>query len=269
MKSHHLAGLVYQAAWLAIAGFLGTIPRALASAEDELPKVAAMGKNAVAPAAPVLTADVVDAMQERRYELADRLLVSLSEKTKSTDEKAYFLYLAGISQRLGGDRDAARVLLRKAIETDPKGRWVIKIRYELAGIELQSGNWAPAEELARAEAERLLAGERKDRLAGIYHEYARRLLEPGDPLIAPDPNAAYDLLVQARELAESPPLRASLLFAMGRASMAAGNFPRAIENYQLYTQEYPGGADRLAVAVRARRGAAEGQSAAAGPANLD
>ena len=104
--------------------------------------------------------------------------------------------------------------------------------------------------MARAEAERLLSGDRKDGLAGIYHDYARRLLEPGDPLIAPDPNAAYDLLVQARELAESPSLRARLLFTMGRASMAAGNPARAVENDQLYLQQYPDGVDRLAVRFR-------------------
>ena len=72
----------------------------------------------------------------------------------------------------------------EGIEIDPKGRWAAKIRFELAGIELAAGNWAPAEELARAEAERLLAGDRKDQLAGVYHAFARRLLEPGDPLIA-------------------------------------------------------------------------------------
>ena len=201
-----------------------------------------------APAAPVLPAEIVDSMQEGRYDEAGRLLAALAERTKSTDDKAYFSYVGGIAQRLGGHRDSARELLRKASLVDPKGRWVVKIRYELAGLELTAGKLRPpAEELARAEAERLLAGDRKDQLAGVYHDYARRLLESGDPLIPPDPNGAYDLLVQARELAESPALRAGLLFAMGKASMAAGNPARAIENFLLYTQEYPAGADQLTV----------------------
>ena len=34
---------------------------------------------------------------------------------------------------------------------------------------------------------------------------------------------------------------------MGRASLAAGNPARAIENFQLYLKDYPGGADRFAV----------------------
>jgi len=49
-------------------------------------------------------------------------------------------------------------------------------------------------------------------------------------------------------LATSPraPCCARLLFAMGRTSQMAGYFPRAIEYFQAYLKEYPGGADRLA-----------------------
>jgi hypothetical protein len=222
-------------------------PSADATQSGEGPADKQAAKKPLALAASVLPAEIVDSMQDARYDEAGRLLSALSEKTNSTDDKAYFYYVAAISQRLGGHRDAARELLRKADAADPKGRWIIKIRYELAGIELSAGNWAPAEDLARAEAERLLSGDRKDQLAGIYDGYARRLLDTGDPLIPPDPNAAYDLLVQARELAESPPLRARLLFAMGKASMAANNTARAIENFGLYVQDYPAGADQLTV----------------------
>ena len=87
---------------------------------------------------------------------------------------------------------------------------------------------------------------RKDRLAEVYHAFARRLLEPDDPVVQADPNGAWDLLSQARGLAKSPALRAQLLFSLGRTSQKAGNFPRAIENFQTYLKEYPQGADRLA-----------------------
>jgi len=103
-----------------------------------------------------------------------------------------------------------------------------------------------AEELARSEAIRLLSNDRKDRLAEVYHAFARRLLEPDDPVVQPDPNAAWDLLSQARDLAKSPVPRARLLFSMGRTSQKAGNFPRSIDHFQAYLKEYPGGADRLA-----------------------
>ena len=241
------ARLLRRAFLLTIAGFVASELAVSTACADDPPTKAAAGKNALVPAAPVLSAELVSAMQEGRYDEAVKQLAILVQKSPSSDDQAYFSYVQAIAQRLGNHRDSARDTLKKSLEKSPKGRWVIKIRYELAGIELASGNWAPAEELARAEAERLLSGDRKDQLAGIYHDYARRLLETGDPLIAPDPKAAYELLVQARELAESPPLRARLLFAMGRASMAACNPARAIENFQLYVREYPAGADRLSV----------------------
>ena len=147
----------------------------------------------------------------------------------------------------------------------PTGRWVPKIRFELAAIELAAGNLAAAEELARAEAIRLLSDDRKDRLAEVYHAFARRLLEPDDPVIPPDPNAACELLSQARDLAKSPALRARLLFAMGRASQKAGNFPRAIENFQAYLKEYPDGRRSPGGALPPRRGPAPGRPAARRP----
>ena len=176
-----------------------------------------------------------------------KALVALAEKSKDRDEITYYAYLRAIAERLSGRRDAARETLATALKANPAGRWTAKIRLELAGIELAAGNWAAAEELTRAEAIRLLAGPRKDQLAGVYSSFAQKMLEPGDPLIPADPNAAYELLAQARELAESPELRAQLLFAMGQASLTAQNPVRAIENFQLYLSEYRDGAQRLAV----------------------
>src|SRR5271157_2338848 len=172
--------------------------------------------------------------------------VKLRENAKDPDERAYLGYLQGITGRLAGHTDAARATLRAAAAENPTGRWLPKIRFELAAIELGGGNLPVAEELARSEAIRLLSDDRKDRLAEVYHAFARRRLEPDDPVIQPDPKAAWDLLSQARDLAKSPVLRAQLLFAIGRTSQMAGYFPRAIEHFQAYLKEYPGGADRLA-----------------------
>ena len=246
LNSFHERGLI-RATWLAIAAYLAGGVCALAAQSPAAAAAGQSGKAALAPAAPSLPAEVVEAMQDGRYDQAGRQLATLIQKATKADDRAYFSYLQAISQRLSGKRDPARETLKKALQADPKSRWDAKIRFELAGIELASGNWVPAEELARSEAERLLAGDRKDRLAGIYQDFARRLLEPGDPLVAADPNGAYELLVQARELAESQPLRAGLLFAMGRASIAAGNHARAIENFELYVREYPAGVDQLMV----------------------
>ncbi len=95
-------------------------------------------------------------------------MTTLGENAKDAEDRAYFGYLRGIAERLSGNRDAARETLRTALQAAPATRWEAKIRMELAGIELASGNLAAAEQLTRSEAERLLAGDRKDRLAEVY-----------------------------------------------------------------------------------------------------
>ena len=203
------------------------VPTAGADDPKDLTARTVTAKGAIEPAAPLVPAEVVAALQAGEYDLVRRLLGAVADKAKTVDDRAYFAYLRAITERLAGNNAGRELFLMKSMLLDPDSRWAAKIRYELAGIELAAGNWAAAEELARAEAVRLLAGDRKDRLAEVYHAFARRLLEPGDPLVRPDPNAAYELLAQARDLAESPALRASLLFAMGRASLAAGQPARA------------------------------------------
>ncbi len=133
--------------------------------------------------------------------------------------------------RLSGRLDAARELLSAALKAAPGGRWAAKVRSELAAVEVAAGRFAAAEALAREEAERLLAGDRKDRLAEVYRGFADRLLSPDLPTIPADPEGAYALLAQARSLAKGETLRASLLLAMARASQKAGNHARAIDRF--------------------------------------
>ena len=221
-------------------------PTAGSTKEPATPRTIA-ARNAIAPAAPVLPAEVVALLQEGRFAEAEAALAKREPTIADLAGKSYNALILGIAQRLGGRAEAARATLRAALEADPKGLWAPKIRLELAGVELAAGRPAEAEVLARAEAESLLAGDRKDRLAEVYHAFARRLLQPDDPVTPPDPNGAYDLLAQARALAKGAPLRARLLYAMATASQKAGNHPRAIQDLEAYLKEYPAGADRLEI----------------------
>jgi alpha-2-macroglobulin len=224
-------------------------------AEERVPGA----RRAIAPAAPALPAEVVAALQEGRFNDAVAALDRLDRDPKATDaDRAYHALIRGIALRLSGRLDDARKGLEGAIAASPKGPWAAKLRAELAAVELAAGRFAEAERLARAEAETLLAGDRKDRLAEVYDAFARRLLAPESPLAQPDPEGAYALLDQGRALAQGESLRARLLFAMARASQQANNHPRAIQDFQAYLKEYPRGADRDA----ARDHLAESQLAA-------
>jgi len=217
--------------------------------------------RAVAPITPEVPGPVVAAMQEGKYAEAATAIDRLIEGGKTAGDKAYYRFLRGVAERLGGKADDARGTLTAALAGDPKGPWESKIRFELAGVELAAGRPAAAEALARAEAEALLDPDRKDRLAEVYHAFARRLLKPDDPVTPPDPVAAYGLLTLARDLAKGETLRASLLFAMARAGQEAltnpqpnrpqpnrapnaGPAPDPARDFRAYLAEYPRGADR-------------------------
>jgi TolA-binding protein len=223
-------------------------------------------KGSIEPPAPVLPPSLVSSLQAGQFAKARTALAALRDRTKTDDERSYFAYIQGISERLGGQADLARQTLSRAIQASPHGRWAPKIRLELAGLELAAGNLAVAEELARSEVLRLLAGARKDRLAAVYQAFARRLFEPADPLVRPDPNAAYDLLVQARDLAEGESFKGDLLLFMGQLSLAAKNPARAIENYQTYLKEQPHGSARHR--ARFQLGEAQRQAGQLMPARL-
>jgi tetratricopeptide (TPR) repeat protein len=207
---------------------------------------AAGPRKAVEPAAPVLTGAIVAALQEGRFAdaVAELDRRDADPKTKA-DEKTYDSLIRGIAERLAGRLPQSRAAFTEGLKAAPKGPWAAKLRAELASTELAAGQVASAEALARQEAEALLDDARKDKLASIYQVFAKRLLNPSNPSAKPDPEGAYALFAQARELAKSANLRAELLLAMANASQAAGNHPRAANDFQTYLRDYPKGAGRL------------------------
>ncbi|HEX8203732.1 MAG TPA: tetratricopeptide repeat protein, partial [Isosphaeraceae bacterium] len=224
-----------------VVGLLAAVARGAEDASSRVPSA----QDAIVPAAPVLPADVVAALQEKRYAEALGALDKLAGDPQAKDPaRSYYALVRGIARRLAGRLDEARTGLQAAIDAAPRGPWTAKLRGELAAVELAAGRFAAAEALAHAEAETLLADARKDRLAEVYHAFARRLIAPDEPTTPPDPEGAYALLDQARALAKGGPLRARLLLEMGRASQQASNPGRAIENFQAYSREFPEGADR-------------------------
>ena len=208
---------------------------------DEVPPAV----RAVEPAAPDLPAEVVAALQEKRFGEAAKALADLGGFDEA--DRPFVALVRGSAQRRDGKADVARETLRKALAMAPRGRWAAKVRSELAALELASGHPDEAERLARVEAEALLADARKDRLAGIYEAFANRLLEPDDPTRSADPAGAHELLSKARDLAKGDASRARLLLAMGRASQKQSNPGQAIGEFRTYLDEYPDGGDRADV----------------------
>jgi uncharacterized protein YfaS (alpha-2-macroglobulin family)/TolA-binding protein len=198
---------------------------------------AAGSNRAIAPVAPVLPAGVVAAMQEGKYAEAIAGIDGLTAAAKEPSERAYHALIRGTAHRISGKSAEARATWTAALKADEKGPWAAKLRYELASLELAEGRPAEAEGLARVEAERLLAGERKDRLAGVYYAFARRLLKPDDPITPADPKGAYDLLKQALALAKGADLARTIRLEMARAAAASGNHAQAVADFQEYLKD--------------------------------
>ena len=205
-------------------------------------------REAVAPIAPVLPESILAAVQESRSGAAveglDRLI---RDGARGADDRAFFTWIKGIALRRAGRLDEAAATLRAAMVEFPGSAWVGKLRAELAAVELSRKRPAEAERLARAEVEALLSPGRKDRLAAVVEGFAARLLEPGDPLVKPDPEGAYTLLAMARGLARGDEARARILLEMVRASRSAGNLARAIADLKTYLTDHPHGADLVRV----------------------
>ena len=183
------SGVVRRSRWIMMLCAFFTLLLTARSHAEPPPAPSTAAKTAIEPVAPVVPAEVIAALQGGEYETARKALITLGTTAKDRDQAAYYAYLQAIAERLSGQRDEARETLRKGLSASPTGRWAPKLRFELAAIELAAGNGAAAEELTRDEAVRLLAGPRKDQLAGVYQSFAQKLLDPGDPLVRPDPNA--------------------------------------------------------------------------------
>ena len=220
---------------------------AVAWGAGELARKTPAGHRAIEPVALPLPGEVVGALQEGRYKDALASLAKAAEGPKvNPDDKAYLALVRGIALRLDGRADEARAAWQEALKAGPTGTWAPKLRAELATAELAAGHAAEAETLARVEAEALLGGDRKDRLAGLYRGFAESLLHPENPATAPDFEGAYALLAEARTLAQGAQTRAKLLLEMARASRRTDNHARTLQDLHAYLAEYPKGAERPA-----------------------
>ena len=212
-------------------------------AEEAPPARPIAAKEAIAPAAPALPAEVVAAMQEGRFAEALAALDALDAEGRSRPR-------TGPTRPDPRDRRAAGGQARRG----PRRPWPGPSQEAPAGA---LGGQAPVRAGRRRAGRRPLrrgrgAGPRRGRGApgrrpqgpprrGLPRLRRAACSSPTSPIVPPDPEGAYALLGQARGLAKGEALRARLLFAMARASQAAGNHARAIEDFQAYLKEYPEG----------------------------
>ena len=256
---------------LRLVGFLGVVLGLFSvpiHAQDAVKAQPIRAKGVIAPVAPPLPGAVVAALQEARYDDAWSLSIASNRPPRP-------LRTALLCARSRHDPATRRTrgCLTQGSRTRSQGR-----------AERPLGGQAPLRAGRRRAGRRPLrrgrgAGPRRGRDAagrrpqGPARRGLPRLRPPPArarrPVTPPDPEGAYALLAQARDLAkgrDAPrPAPASRWPAPARPP---GNHARAIEDFQAYLKEYPKGADRAA--ARFHLGEAQLPPASpAGPADLD
>ena len=206
----------------------------------------ALGLLCVAPlmaADPVENADLVagkKALAARQYETAVTSLdKALAAKLKEADE---VLYLKGLALYHAKKLDDCIKICDSLVELHPQSRWLHKGRFLKAGALAQQRKFEAAEAIYEAEANRLLAGVRKQDVAGVIISFADALATKpkADDLKAPPANfqKAYQLYKKAAGMEISRGLRDEVAFKAARAIQQQNNHAQAIAEYLAYLNEF-------------------------------
>ncbi len=156
----------------------------------------------VAAAAPPLSDDLADAMQDRDYQLAvDIIDRALAENGKPGD---YLMFLKGRALHFAGSDERAIDTFRQFEVTYPASPWLRHARFGLAISLTRVGDYRQAEEIYRSEAEFLLSVDRKQEVADIYLNSADELFDPPDDQAKPDFERANLFYQQALEVGTKP-----------------------------------------------------------------
>ncbi len=164
---------------------------------------------------------------------------ALAAKLKDADE---VLYLKALAQFHGKKFDDCGKTCDALAEAHPQSRWLHKSRFLKAGALAQQRKFEAAEVIYEGEANRLLAGARKQDVAGVILTFADALaVKPkADDLKSPPPNfqKAYQLYKKVAGMEISRELRDEVAFKAGRAIQQQGNHAQAIIEFQAYLNEY-------------------------------
>ncbi|MDP2898974.1 MAG: tetratricopeptide repeat protein, partial [bacterium] len=196
---------------------------------------AAFGESGNEEKAKVAEAAVNGAVQDGRYEEA---LSLLEKRIEANEEREYSLYLKGLVLYLKEDYDGCLSTLDELMKAYPKGKWFLKARFRQAAAYLSKKDYAAAERIFEDEAERLMSGQRKDRIASVYVKFAEEAMSPADKLVKPDYDKAYRLLKKALELQVGKGTRDEVSFKAARCMELSEKWNEAVNEYQSYLNEF-------------------------------
>lgn len=198
---------------------------------------------------------VAEMLQDRRYDEAVNALDKLATGDQVNRDR--WLYAKGRALHQAGKYDDAVTAFADAEKAKPEGPWARRARFARGFALARKGDFASAELIYRAEAEWLLSTDRKQSLADIYLEFARKYATPRDEKSPPDqPEADYAKAIEffqnALELGPKPELRSEIELQLAECFRRAGNFGEAATRFERFIKQFAD--DRRVTEARYRLG---------------
>lgn len=187
------------------------------------------------PAAAVL-------LQDKKFAEAADELDKLAAAAGAPRDR--LLFARGRALHFAGRYDDAANVFAAVEREFTKSPWARRARFARAVSLAKKGDFASAELIYRAEAEHLLSHERKQELADIYLDFARRYATPRTERSPPDQPPpdyakAVEFFNQALDLGPKPDLRPEIELQLAHCFRLSDNFEEAANRYAAFVRDRP------------------------------
>ena len=130
------------------------------------------------------------------------------------------------------------------LDNYPDSTWQHKTAFLKAKAYIRLGDFDAAEQVYRSELERLLSKQRKNQIAQVYVDFAKKSIEVSEGISSDQPEKedylqAYTFYKQALEVEIDGELKSEVLFQMGRMMQLASDYIAAERNYQKLLTTFP------------------------------
>jgi uncharacterized protein YfaS (alpha-2-macroglobulin family)/TolA-binding protein len=188
------------------------------------------------------------AMQDRSYDAA---ITAIDQALGQPDAPVeYLTYLKGRAYHYQEQYAEAVSTFEQFQAKYPESPWARRVRLAQAMSLSRMRGFRRGEELLRAEAEYLLSEDRKDELADIYLEFAKKFFAPTEKNTAPDYQQALPFFEQALGVGPRDAKRAHIILRMGQCYQELQQWDQAIEKFQTYLSSFATGEERIEARYR-------------------
>ena len=179
-------------------------------------------------------------LQSKKFNQA---INQVDDLLKTANPKNDFLiYLKALASFHTRDFQRSINACQQLVSNYPDSIWLRKTTFLQAKCYFDLKDFSSAEAIYNIEVERLLSSKRKSNIAKVYIDLAEKVSRKPDEndLDAPPPNyeKAHNLYQHALELEISDDLKDELTYRLGRMMQLAGDFSRAIKDYQAYLTRF-------------------------------